>query len=720
MKEPTITLNTEHVDDDIVAGNQRLLGKWQYKGIVIFTICYALFHIISLNIYPLESWTYRILHIMGALIIGYTLFSARQFKPETGVNAPSLLTKRLILLFSTAAITLTLYALIQVIRMYFMLGQDVFPVSDFEVNHYGLPLITGTILAIIASIIFPSSRNKISIFDIALIFAVIASSVYLLINLDTTALRMRAGTNFVTEGNVYAALVGMLLLLELTRRLTGNALVIIILMFVSYGFLGPYLPGFLSHNGFQFNRIVTYLYTDKGILGTTTAVSSTYIILFIIFAAFLQVSKVGEYFVNFSFALAGRARGGPAKVAIFSSGLMGMINGTSAGNVVATGSLTIPLMKKVGYRPKMAASIEAAASTGGQIMPPIMGAGAFIMAEMTGIPYTEIVIAAIIPAVFYFCSIYFMVDSEAAKENMQGIPKDQLPLMSQMLRQAYLFSPILILIFSLFLGYSVIRSGTLAMAAAIVISWLTPHKVGPKQIAHALSSASIMSVQIITVCAAAGIIVGSIALTGVGARFSSMLLAIAENSHLIALLFAMCIAIILGMGMPTTAAYAIAASVVAPGLIDIGITPLVAHFFVFYFAVVSAITPPVALASYAAAGIAGSNPMATSMTSFKVGLTAFVVPFMAYLNPNILMEGEWYSIAYSFILGLIGIYTLVGSVQGWIFGRINLPTRCLYLFFAGMLAFGVQYLELVALLAVIGLYFYQTKRSEKMNDPIIT
>jgi TRAP transporter 4TM/12TM fusion protein len=453
---------------------------------------------------------------------------------------------------------------------------------------------------------------------------------------------------------------------------------------------------------------------------------------------------VGDYFVNFAFAAAGRARGGPAKVAIFASGLMGMINGTSAGNVVATGSLTIPLMKKVGYHKQTAGAIEAAASTGGQIMPPIMGAGAFIMAEITGIPYQEIAIAAIIPAILYFASIYFMVDFEAAKLGMRGMREDELPKFKEMARKVFLFLPILILIAALFMGYSVIRAGTLATVAAVVVSWAMPEHfafrgagkwtiqrllvlaiaalsiglfllylltpasapgadapasiatlsliaslvvvvtflyisyrefaggteigLGIKGMLRALELAGVMSIQIIAVCACAGIIVGVISLTGVGARFSAVLLDLAGVSQLLALFFAMCIAILLGMGMPTTAAYAVAASVVAPGLVQLGIPMLTAHFFVFYFAVVSAITPPVALASYAAAGISGANPMETSVASFKIGIAAFIVPFMFFYNSAILMEGSWFEVIRAGITATFGVFLLSAGVQGWFMG----------------------------------------------------
>ena len=371
---------------------------------------------------------------------------------------------------------------------------------------------------------------------------------------------------------------------------------------------------------------------------------------------------------------------------------MGMINGTSAGNVVATGSLTIPLMKRVGYRKQTAGAIEAAASTGGQIMPPIMGAGAFIMAEVTGIPYSEIAIAAIIPAVLYFVSIYFMVDFEAAKLGMKGMREDEIPQLNKMVRQIFLFIPIIILIAALFMGYSVIRAGTLATISAAVVSWLTPHRMDLKGILKAFELAGSMSIQIIAVCACAGIIVGVISLTGVGARFSSLLLGLAEASQLLALFFAMCIAILLGMGMPTTAAYAVAASVVAPGLVNLGIPLLTAHFFVFYFAVVSAITPPVALASFAAAGISGANPLETSVASFKIGIAAFVVPFMFFYNSTLLMDGASLDIAVAFVTATFGIFLLACAVQGWFVGsvaslfvRIILVVAALFMITGGIL-----------------------------------
>ena len=425
------------------------------------------------------------------------------------------------------------------------------------------------------------------------------------------------------------------------------------------------MPGVLFHKGVSPDLLFSFIYSMEGVFGPTTAVSSTYIILFITFAGFLQVSKVGDYFINFAFALAGKKRGGPAKVAVISSALMGTINGTSAGNVAATGTFTIPLMKKVGYPARSAGAIEAAASTGGQLMPPVMGAGAFIMAEITGIKYSEIMVASILPSLLYFVAVYFMVDNESRRLNMRGMSDDELPKLAELVKRLYLFAPLIILIGGLVSGYSVIRSGTLGLFSALIVSWLHHEtRMGPKKVLDALHLGAKGTIQLIAVCACAGIIVGVIGLTGVGLRFSSMILSIAGDSQFLALVFAMLIAILLGMGMPTTAAYAVAASVVAPGLIKLGIEPLIAHMFVFYYAVISAITPPVALAAYAGAAISGSDPMKTSITSFIYGMAAFLVPFMFFYSPALLLQGDdWGQIIHYAITALIGVYLLAASLQ---------------------------------------------------------
>ncbi|SMX51201.1 TRAP transporter permease [Actibacterium lipolyticum] len=758
----------EGVDEEPIESNRRLFsGKMQITIALIATL-YAAFHMIALNgvsisgltgveipflpALPIETWNFRIVHIAGALAVGFLMFSSHTFTETERPSSSKLLTMIAAVLIvpvlisgATAIGFASTIASGTLPEMGGLTTWASFPGTETfasEVYWFGIPLLIATFGAMIIGWFERRAQHQVAASDIILALSGIVVAIYL-VSIYGTAARNAVGTPFVPIGVAFAATAGAAMILELTRRVAGLALVVITGIFLVYTFTAHLLPGILAvQNPYSWQRFFGHVYSDAGILGPTTAVSSTYIILFIIFAAFLQASKVGDYFVNFAFAAAGRARGGPAKVAIFASGLMGMINGTSAGNVVATGSLTIPLMKRVGYDKKTSGAIEAAASTGGQIMPPIMGAGAFIMAEITGIPYQDIAIAAIIPAILYFASIYFMVDFEAAKLGMRGMREDELPKLKKMLRQVYLFVPIMILIWALFAGYSVIRAGTLATVAAVVVSWTLPEHfarggkwglqrilmvattvlsvvlaglyftapvdengltqtsfamtvlstvlvlailttlawvtfqeitdanqgLGMRGFLKGFELAGVMSIQIIAVCACAGIIVGVISLTGVGARFSSVLLDLAAASQLLALFFAMCIAILLGMGMPTTAAYAVAASVVAPGLVQLGIPPLTAHFFVFYFAVVSAITPPVALASYAAAGISGANPMQTSVASFKVGIAAFIVPFMFFYNSAILMDGTLFEVVRAGITAVIGVFLLSAGVQGWFMG----------------------------------------------------
>ncbi|MBL3557281.1 MULTISPECIES: TRAP transporter permease [Marinobacter] len=699
------------VDQEPVEENRRFFEGKLATFVSVMAIAYSAFHLYSLNIAPLETWSFRIVHIAGALVLGFILFAGARF--VSAGEGP--VRHRWTTWISAVAMVPALYALYQTFSFHQIIldGTPRIP-GDLETWHFGWPLLAATGMGIVMSWFHQTGRSRFSVPDLVLIVCSVAVAAYFLV-VYNTSMRMSTGTSFAPVGISFAAVAGTALIMELTRRLTGLALVVIGLVFLVYVFAGPYLPGFLGYPGLSVQRFFSQVYTDAGILGPTTAVSSTYIILFIVFAAFLQASKVGDYFVNFAFAAAGRTRGGPAKVSIFASGLMGMINGTSAGNVVSTGSLTIPLMKKVGYSKQSAGAVEAAASTGGQIMPPIMGAGAFIMAEITGIPYTEIAIAAVIPAILYFASVYFMVDFEAAKTGMRGMRDDELPKLRTMIKQCYLFVPIIILIVALFMGYSVIRAGTLATVSAAVVSWFSPNKMGIRKILEALEIASYMAIQIIVVCAAAGVIVGVISLTGVGARFSVLLLDVAEASQLLALIFAMFISILLGMGMPTTAAYAVAASVVAPGLVQLGIDPLTAHFFVFYFAVVSAITPPVALASYAAAGISGANAMETSVASFRIGIAAFIVPFMFFYNGALLMDAGWFDITRALVTALFGVYMLSGGVMGWFARAAAKPwTRILLIAAAFLMIEGGLWTDLTGIaLAVVAFLAQRHRRSPR-------
>ena len=694
---------TAAVDDDPPAGNQRVFVGPRHYLFATACAAYAVFHLAVMNLYPLETWTYRLLHLGGGLALGFLLYGAYGVVPDQAASRRSI-GNTILLTLAAAGTLFGAAAILAVWGNWWFLGNAVPP--GWAVTSFGLPLTLGTAAAMLHGWLFEDRRiGAWTLADILLTVATAASIGYVIY--FARALQMRAGMPMAQPGDMWAAITGVILILEAVRRMAGMALVIISAVFVAYAFAGPWLPGILNHGGYEPKRFFSYIFTDNGILSAPIAISSTYIVLFVIFAAFLQATHVGAYFVNVAFAAAGHKRGGPAKVAVFASGLMGMINGTSAGNVVSTGSLTIPLMKKVGYRSQTSAAVEAAASSGGQIMPPIMGAGAFIMAEITGIPYTEIIWAALIPAILYFASVFFMVDLMAQRFAMVGLPRSALPKLGALLKQAYLFAPIVVLIWALFLGYSVIRCGTLAMITAAVVSWLTPNRMGPKQLFHALDIGARMVLQLVAVCAAAGIIVGVIALTGIGTRFSALLLGIADQSQLLAMMFSMIVAIILGMGMPTTAAYAVAASVIAPGLINLGVEPLTAHFFIFYFAVMSAITPPVALAAYAGAALAQSDPMKTSVESFRIGLAAFVVPYMFFFSDALLMQGGWLDTIHVTISALFGIYLLSSGIIGWFFGRIGWMARALLICGAlGMLDAGLV-TDLIGLSIGGGLFLFQ-------------
>lgn len=519
--------------------------------------------------------------------------------------------------------------------------------------------------------------GRVPWFDVLLMLAAVGCPLYIAAELD--GLTFRAGAMY-TPGDVVMGAAGTLVVLEMTRRSAGLALALIAVAFLLYALAGPWMPGVLHHRGISLPQLLTYVMSDQGVFGVTTQVSSTYIVLFVAFAAFLQVSKVGDYINDLSMALVGWARGGPAKAAVLSGIGVGTISGSSVGNVVASGMVTIPMMRRVGYDRATAGAIEATSSTGGQITPPVMGAGAFIMAEVTGIPYADIAWAAIVPALLFYVACWAHVDINALRNGLHGIARDQLPALGLMLRRLYLFAPIAVLVWAMLAGYSIFRAGSLGIVAAVVVSWLArEHAVGPRRAIEALERTAVDALQLVAACACAGIIVGVIALTGIGGRFSAMVLALAGQSTLLAMLFAALIALILGMGMPTTAAYAIAASVVAPGVIRMGVEPLVAHLFIFYFAVLSAITPPVALASFAAASLAQADPWKTSWVALRFALATFLVPFMFFYSPVLLMRGDALPIVHATVTACVGVWLLAASTEGWFRGRLApLPRAVLF------------------------------------------
>jgi TRAP transporter 4TM/12TM fusion protein len=514
---------------------------------------------------------------------------------------------------------------------------------------------------------FRSARtDHVPWYDWLLIALSIGCCAYIYYELD--GLLFRAGA-IPAPLDVWSGLVGTLLVLEFARRTAGLALPIIAGVFILYVFVGPWMPGVLYHRGFDWQRFFAYIYSDLGIFGTTTEASSNFIVLFVAFAAFLQVSKVGDYFNDLSLSLFGWMRGGPAKATVASGVLFGSISGSSVANVVASGAITIPMMRRVGYDRVTAGAVEATSSTGGQITPPVLGAGAFLMAEITGIAYGDIAYAAIIPCILFYVACFAHVELHARLKKLDGLPRAELPPLPALMRKAFLFTPLVVMVWLLLSGYSAFRAGTLAILSAIVVSWLDrQNAMGPRRTLDALHQAARDSLQLVAVCAAAGIIVGVIALTGIGGRFAALLLQLAGGDVLYAMIFTMCVSLILGMGMPTTAAYAIAAAVLAPGLQRMGVQPLVAHMFIFYYAVVSAITPPVALASFAAAAIAQSDPWKTAFVSMKMGLAVFIVPFMFFYSPLLLGQGTLMQILPVLATAIAGVLLLACATEGW-FGR---------------------------------------------------
>lgn len=529
-------------------------------------------------------------------------------------------------------------------------------------------------LSFLCFLLYPGwegARKKVHILDYIFMSMIIVPFLYMVINFDEWIYRVGVRP---TKWDTIISLMFVIGVLEMTRRTTGLALTIIAGLFILYGYFGKYLPGLLYHKGYSWPRILTYLFSLDGILGLPIFVSATYVYIFVVFGSFLRSSGVGDYFIKFANALVGWARGGPAKVAIVSSSLFGTVSGSSAANVVGTGSFTIPMMKSMGYKPHFAAAVEAVASTGGQIMPPVMGAGAFLMAEILGIPYVKVLVAAILPAVLYYIAVYFMVDFEAAKTGLVGLPKEKLPDRRETFKEIYMFLPLAVLVYFIAIKMvSIVRAGTMALATCILVSWMKKERrMGFKQIINSLSSGALGAIEMAGTCAAAGIVIGIISQTGVGLKFASILLSLSEKSLALALFLSMVVAIILGMGMPTTAAYAICAAVITTGLVKLGAIPLAAHLFVFYFACISAITPPVALAAYAGAAIAKANPNQVGFTAMKLGAAAFIVPYMFVFEPSLLLMGKPQDVILVGISALIGTFSLACSMQGYLFGS-NLP-----------------------------------------------
>ncbi len=555
---------------------------------------------------------------------------------------------------------------------------------------------------------------------VPIIILAIFSCVYLFFNFK--GLVFRAGIE--TTLDIVVAGIILLLVLEMTRRATGNVLPTIALIAIVYSLFGSYMPGALYHRGISLKRLLTYMsFGTEGILGTPLGTSATYVALFIIFGAFLNKSGTGDFFIRLANSLVGRFRGGPAKVAVMSSALMGTISGSAAANVAGTGSFTIPLMKKTGYTPVFAGAVEAAASTGGQLMPPIMGAAAFIMAEILGIPYVEIAKAAIIPAVLFFAAIFFCVDSEAVRLGLKGAEGDDVEKTSTVLKSGgLLIIPVVVLIVALF-TMTPTRSALLSILACCIVGLLRngENRMKPKDYFDALREGGEGILQIAVVCACAGIIAGTLTLTGLGIKLGYILAELAGGRLFPMLLLTAIASIILGMGVPTTASYIIMATVMAPSLIRIGVPPLPAHLFVFYYGLLSVVTPPVALAAYTAAGISGADAMKTGYAAWRLALPAFMIPFAFVYGNELLVMGDSFQIILACISGLTSVYALSGFVTGYFMGNIGRIGRFIMLAASICLIFAEPISDIFGYVIVISMIFIQKRKSnttKTANVPI--
>ena len=550
---------------------------------------------------------------------------------------------------------------------------------------------------LLAYLLFPIKKDmpkdKLPWYDV--ILAVIGASSWSYITINFDSLVRRAGIYTATD--IVIGIIGILLVFEACRRIVGLPILIISIVFIVYALFGAYAPGFLNHRGYSLQRLVSHLfYNTEGIMGTPIGASATFIFLFIFFGALLDKTGIGQFFIDICNAIAGGFDGGPAKVAVLTSAMFGTVSGSSVSNTVGTGSFTIPMMKSLGYRPEFAGAVEASASTGGQLMPPIMGAAAFLMAESLGIPYMEVAKAAIIPAILYFTGIFIMVHLEAKKTGLKGLSRDSLPKMGELLmKKGYLVIPLLTIIYFFVLGKTAIYAGLMGIIAAAIVAVVNSivdivmkRKVsfGLNDLIDVFVNAARNIISVAIACAMAGIIIGVITLTGLGLKIGAGLISISGGIPLLLLFLTMISSIILGMGVPTTANYLITSTIAASAIIGLGYEPLAAHMFVFYFGIIADVTPPVALAAMAGAAIAKSDPLKTGIEATKLSIGAFIIPYMFIFNPDILMINTTIAdIIPILITSLIGMFGVSAGLEGYVFRKCKPYERILFII-AGLLS----------------------------------
>ena len=591
----------------------------------------------------------------------------------------------------------------------FMIYMNLFAVWDERIRR---PLFLGIVILFVF-ILYPARKsggrpqkvNRIPIYDIILAVAGAGSFFYFVVNSQQI---IKHGIR-ISDLEVWIGVVGILVLAECCRRVTGIPIIVVAACFVAYAFYAGKSLNIIIYNLF---------YTTEGVIGTPVGVCSTYIVLFIIFGAFLEATGISDFFISCANSLAGFASGGPAKVAVISSALCGMVSGSSVGNTVTTGSVTIPMMKKTGYPGEFAGAVEAAASTGGQIMPPIMGAAAFLMAEMVGVPYSQIVIKAILPAVLYFTGIFLMVHLRAKRLGLKGIPREDLPKAKTLLPKIYLLIPLVALVYLITAGYTMSRAAIIATGLCIVVSMFNKdHRMTPKKFLDALETGGKNTLSIAVACGIAGIIAGVVTMTGLGQVFIDVIVGISHGNMLIALIFTMLCCIILGMGVPTTATYIIMATTCAPILTTgMGLNAICASMFVFYFGIVADITPPVALAAYAGSAIAKSDPMRTALNASKLAIGAFLIPYIFCLNPAMLLiDTNVPEFVMIIITSVIGMFAISAAIEGYMTTSLN-PVFRIVLAAAGlMLIYPGTVTDIIGIVITVGIFAIQMSQKKSAS-----
>ncbi len=560
----------------------------------------------------------------------------------------------------------------------------------------------------------PAQTTLYRVIDWIFIAATVAVSLYIAINFESYTTDMQ--NNHLTDELFVMGCIMAVITLEVGRRVLGNVLPVVAILTVLYALFGNHIPGLFGHRGYKLSRVMLSIFSDRGIYGSPIATSANNVFLFLLFAAYLNVSHADQIFQDIAIALAGRKRGGPAKMAVVASAFFGTISGSCVANVVSTGAFTIPLMKRNGYRSRFAGAVEAVASTGGQIMPPIMGAAAFVMADITGISYATICLSALLPAVMYYICLFKMVDLESVKHNLQGLPPEMIPdLKTAVKRGVKLFVPVIVLLV-LMIGLSMtpMLSAIWSIAAIIVCAFLDPHdRMTLKNLLQGMVSAGRSMVTVVAACATAGIVVGMFSMTGLGNKFSDFILQLGSNSLIPSLVLSMLVCAVLGMGLPTTAAYIVCATAIAPALTNLGLARLPAHLFLLYFASISAITPPVAVASFAAAGIADENPMKVGFTAVKLGITGFILPFAFALNNDYITLELTFQTLITWLSGIVICYSLAVMLQGYVEQKITVFERIAYLAIIALTIVPSPLYSIIGIVLFIGLYGFRVWQAKK-------